>query len=113
VCADCERRYALVPGGGEPLRCACGGALEKEALAPGLYEIEDARPASTKHGMAPPKGSEDAREADLGYNESHGYGPAHGGPTGPGDAPAPADGESAAKAPKAEDDDDVTVRGDA
>lgn len=26
--------------------------------------------------------------ADLGYGKSHGYGPAHGGPTGPGDAPA-------------------------
>lgn len=28
------------------------------------------------------------KEPDLGYGESHGYGPAHGGPTGPGDAPA-------------------------
>jgi len=27
-------------------------------------------------------------EPDGGYEESHGYGPSHGGPTGPGDAPA-------------------------
>jgi hypothetical protein len=27
-------------------------------------------------------------QPDAGYGRSHGYGPAHGGPTGPGDAPA-------------------------
>ena len=27
-------------------------------------------------------------EPDKGYGKSHGYGPPHGGPTGPGDAPA-------------------------
>jgi hypothetical protein len=27
-------------------------------------------------------------QPDKGYEESHGYGPSHGGPTGPGDAPA-------------------------
>jgi hypothetical protein len=30
------------------------------------------------------------REHDSGYSESHGYGAAHGGPTGPDDAPATA-----------------------
>ena len=28
------------------------------------------------------------QEHDEGYNDSHGYGPGHGGPTGPGDAPS-------------------------
>jgi len=27
-------------------------------------------------------------QPDAGYEQSHGYGPSHGGPTGPGDAPA-------------------------
>jgi hypothetical protein len=27
-------------------------------------------------------------EKDTGFNESHGYGPCHGGPSGPGDAPS-------------------------
>jgi hypothetical protein len=27
-------------------------------------------------------------QPDAGYGKSHGYGPAHGGPSGPGDAPA-------------------------
>jgi hypothetical protein len=27
-------------------------------------------------------------ERDKGYNQSHGYGPGHGGPSSPGDAPA-------------------------
>jgi hypothetical protein len=41
VCADCAKRYALVPGasGEAALRCSCGGALVPAALKPGLYVV--------------------------------------------------------------------------
>jgi hypothetical protein len=41
-------------------------------------------------------------QPDAGYEESHGYGPSHGGPSGPGDAPA----TTPARAPTPNDDDD-------
>jgi hypothetical protein len=36
----------------------------------------------------PTKPSKIPGQKDQGYDESHGYGPGHGGPSGPGDAPA-------------------------
>jgi hypothetical protein len=41
-----------------------------------------------------PKAGLRAPRADGGYEESHGYGPSHGGPTGPGDAPSIGEGGS-------------------
>jgi hypothetical protein len=38
-----------------------------------------------------PKTRSPMTQPDGGYEESHGYGPSHGGPTGPGDAPATPD----------------------
>lgn len=51
-------------------------------------QIASQVPPSVRAGRT--RGGRDERDAqpDLGYGESHGYGPAHGGPTGPGDAPA-------------------------
>ncbi|NUQ73567.1 MAG: hypothetical protein HUU21_08435 [Polyangiaceae bacterium] len=89
TCSDCSKRYLVVPDeeGLGALQCSCGGELEHLELAPGLYEIGDAAPKKKKRAKkAEAPGT--PREADQGYNESHGYGPAHGGPTSPGDAPA-------------------------
>jgi hypothetical protein len=45
------------------------------------------------------------RPPDHGFDESHGYGPSHGGPSGPGDIPAdPA--PDAGRTPRPEDEDD-------
>jgi hypothetical protein len=41
-------------------------------------------------------------QPDAGYEESHGYGPSHGGPSGPGDAPAQPSG-----APAPDDDEET------
>jgi hypothetical protein len=104
TCAACGRRHVIVtgPGAGEA-RCACGGELVPEPLPPGIYEVvprpqPGARRPPTAAGHDRHGGGDAGRahaphappphEADLGYGESHGYGPAHGGPTGPGDAPA-------------------------
>jgi hypothetical protein len=107
VCEDCSKRYAVVPGDGLGMAgmvCTCGGDLIiAEPLEPGVYELEGS-PARPKGGQ-----SSDAREADLGYNESHGYGPSHGGPTGPGDAPA----VDTPAAPIGDEDEEATARGDA
>jgi hypothetical protein len=92
VCSVCSKRYALVPGDSNTaaIRCSCGGELVAAALAPGLYEIGSGTPKKKRrkkvHHAA--TAGPTPREADQGYNESHGYGPSHGGPTSPGDAPA-------------------------
>lgn len=92
ACPACSKLYLVVPGadGATAGRCPCGGVLVPAALSPGLYEITDAAPKKkrSKKGHPPVPALETPREADQGYNESHGYGPAHGGPTSPGDAPA-------------------------
>lgn len=93
-CPDCSRRHVVLPGVAviEPPRCgACGGTLRAEPLASGVYEIRRARRTPRKAAVPTPEDSvpeAEKKEEDLGYGESHGYGPAHGGPTGPGDAPA-------------------------
>src|SRR5262249_16630145 len=46
------------------------------------------RASRHRRARGPPRLADAVPEPDLGYGESHGYGPAHGGPTGPGDAPA-------------------------
>lgn len=81
-----------VGASGAAPRCACGSALLPAVLAPGVYEVKAVKRKKGSAGKAPraahrSDGSVPV-EADLGYNESHGYGPSHGGPTGPGDAPA-------------------------
>lgn len=96
ICGACSKRYVVVSGGAGDAapRCSCGSALLPAALAPGVYEVKAAKRKKGAGVKAPravhrPEGSVPV-EADLGYNESHGYGPSHGGPTGPGDAPADA-----------------------
>jgi hypothetical protein len=49
------------------------------------------------------------KEADGGYEEGHGYGPGHGGPTGPGDAPAKKEPD-APPPPDDDDEDDEDLR---
>jgi hypothetical protein len=53
--------------------------------------------------MNGPRTHPEEKQPDEGYDESHGYGPAHGGPTGPGDAPAK---KSPVPPPPREDDDE-------
>jgi hypothetical protein len=94
----------VIPGRAitDPPGCVCGARIEPAAFASGVYEVRRSRRASRRrprealpYGRGAGMGAGDAaslaqREPDLGYGESHGYGPAHGGPTGPADAPAPA-----------------------
>jgi hypothetical protein len=91
-CSSCSKRlFVISDHASDDQRCLCGGYLEPASLAPGLYEVRAARrrAASKKAPRSVKQPSTSVPvEADLGYNESHGYGPAHGGPTGPGDAPA-------------------------
>jgi hypothetical protein len=82
-CSACGRRFAVIgEAGAEGLPPCCGGDLVEEAPPSGVYELRPRKGHRKAHAIP--------REPDLGYGESHGYGPAHGGPTGPGDAPAPA-----------------------
>jgi hypothetical protein len=96
ICSECSKRFVVVSGdaGSEAARCPCGGALAPAALAAGVYEVRAAkrRKGAAKKAPGSVRRPDSAMpvEADLGYNESHGYGPSHGGPTGPGDAPADA-----------------------
>jgi hypothetical protein len=82
-CSSCSRCFVAVDEGvtGQ-IVCICGAPLAPGPLPRGIYELRspvDAR--ATNPGQAP-------RVPDGGYGASHGYGPAHGGPTGPSDAPA-------------------------
>ncbi|WP_437517483.1 hypothetical protein [Sorangium sp. So ce1099] len=92
-CARCGRSFLLVPGPGIAAapRCACGADLTPAPLPSGVHELRRPRAARARppRRRAPPRREPPAQEADLGYGESHGYAPGHGGPTGPGDAPAP------------------------
>jgi hypothetical protein len=92
ACSKCARKYVVVIGaeGAQP-RCTCGGELTSTSLAEGMYELRKPRRAARRAAAEAVSPTSDAgvpRAPDLGYGESHGYGPAHGGPTGPGDAPA-------------------------
>lgn len=101
VCAGCSKLYAVVPGapGSMSLQCSCGGDLVPAPLPPGLYELGGAKKKRRRKKAAAHVASPTPREPDQGYNESHGYGPSHGGPTSPGDAPA-ADAPIAPKPPE-------------
>jgi hypothetical protein len=58
-------------------------------LEPGVYELGSKKTKKRRKKAAVTHAAPATpREADQGYNESHGYGPSHGGPTSPGDAPA-------------------------
>jgi len=81
----------VVPGGAaDPPLCTCGAELAHSELAGGVYELRKSRRATRRRGTKSEARPTEpiAKEPDLGYGESHGYGPAHGGPSGPGDAPA-------------------------
>jgi len=90
-CSACARSFV---GFGDvstgSIVCVCGAELPPRSLARGVYELCSSEPKPRR--AAKPERSHAhsgiPHEADLGYGESHGYGPAHGGPTGPGDAPA-------------------------
>ena len=99
-CEHCFRRYVAVTEKKanseveERARCVCGGRLRPVILDLGYYEavprpldIAPSKPSPEPEPIPVPTAS-DKQEADLGYGKSHGYGPSHGGPTGPGDAPA-------------------------
>lgn len=99
ACESCGRLFVAAGeiAKDEGLRCACGATLRAAALGAGMYEatpcslgvveIETHQP-SPDAGAQPAGRTGESEEADLGYGKSHGYGPSHGGPTGPGDAPA-------------------------
>jgi hypothetical protein len=99
-CEHCYRRYVAVTerrAASETEQralCVCGGKLRAVILDIGYYEavprpldIAPSKPAPEPEPMLAPPAPE-KQETDLGYGKSHGYGPSHGGPTGPGDAPA-------------------------
>jgi len=92
ACGSCGRRFVVVHGRHvtNPPRCVCGTELAPAPLQGGVYELRRSRRASRRRlpARTSARGAPPAAEPDLGYGESHGYGPAHGGPTGPGDAPA-------------------------
>lgn len=98
ACPACRRRFVVVARDAPDVAatgacCVCGAPLVALELHEGVYEVRRSRRATRR------KPSRDATRAhaptpmpvepDQGYGESHGYGPAHGGPTGPADAPAP------------------------
>jgi hypothetical protein len=64
-------------GGGDALR------LIRE-----LADDLEAQMATERARRPTAEGSAAERDHDCGYSKSHGYGAAHGGPTGPDDAPA-------------------------
>ena len=68
-----KRMAASYHGGARPLQ----RAPAMSAAAPPKPNPANERPSK----LTP-------QEKDAGYNESHGYGPGHGGPSGPGDAPS-------------------------
>jgi hypothetical protein len=84
-CPSCSRCFvALDEGAAGQILCVCGSPLSPGPLARGIYELRspvsiDARATNPGHA---------SKEPDGGYGASHGYGPSHGGPTGPSDAPA-------------------------
>jgi hypothetical protein len=45
-------------------------------------------PPAPKRARPKPPPLPTSLEKDTGFNESHGYGPCHGGPSGPGDTPS-------------------------
>ena len=103
MCPVCRRRFVVVSAVAREAndastrgaRCVCGRELVAVELHEGVYEVRRSRRATrrkpTRDATRPPAHAHGPMpvEPDQGYGESHGYGPAHGGPTGPADAPAP------------------------
>ena len=90
-CFNCSRCFiAITEAAADDLVCVCGARLVPESLPQGIYELRSMVPDDSRITIpALQSGSSGVpKESDLGYGRSHGYGPAHGGPTGPGDAPA-------------------------
>lgn len=90
-CSSCSRCFiAFSDAPTDELVCACGAVLVPSSLPGGIYELRSPIPEGSRATnptlQSSPSGIQG--EADLGYGKSHGYGPSHGGPTGPGDAPA-------------------------
>jgi hypothetical protein len=84
-CSRCPRCFVAVDGGtAGRIVCTCGAPLSPAPLPHGIYEL--CSPLSVESRTTHPAPS--PKEPDDGYGASHGYGPAHGGPTGPGDIPA-------------------------
>ena len=93
TCPACNRVFvALGADVASDVFCSCGGALETSPIRSGLYELASSQAfddARTDRGARPAATTVTAASPlDNGYDRSHGYGPAHGGPTSPGDAPA-------------------------
>lgn len=94
-CTNCSRSFiAYKNSAAENIVCACGAVLEPGSLPRGVYELCSSVPEDSRVTKPALPSSSPETEADLGYGRSHGYGPAHGGPTGPGDAPAAGEGEA-------------------
>jgi hypothetical protein len=92
ACTACTKTYLFVSGSAKaPSTCSCGAPLRHAPLPAGTYEIvvhaQDTVTAPIAREPTAPELSP-PQERDLGYGESHGNAPGHGGPTGPGDAPA-------------------------
>jgi hypothetical protein len=86
-CSSCARCYiALDEEAATQILCACGAPLSAGPLPRGIYELRS--PVSIDARATNPGRPPVPKESDLGYGALHGYGPAHGGPSGPGDAPA-------------------------
>lgn len=90
-CPACSRCFvALGTDVAQVVFCTCGVTLVARPLPRGMYELRSSEPYDTRTTLPekPAIVAPGADSADLGYGKSHGYGPAHGGPTGPGDAPS-------------------------
>ncbi len=92
-CSACSRCFVAVNEEGAcQILCVCGAPLAPGPLPRGIYELPSLVPLDariTNPGEAPP-------DLDGGYGAAHGYGPSHGGPTGPSDTPAAATTTSSA-----------------
>jgi hypothetical protein len=95
-------RHAATPATGRPGRNAPAHALD---VGPGRKILRLTARGRRRAGRAPARVEKPKRPPDHGFDESHGYGPSHGGPSGPGDVPAdPA--PDAGGSPRPEDEDD-------
>lgn len=90
-CPACSRCFvALGAEVAHVVCCTCGTPLVARPLPHGMYELRSPEPFDTRLTL-PEKAASvvpSPETSDLGYGRSHGYGPAHGGPSGPGDAPS-------------------------
>ncbi len=93
-CNACGRSYVAVGNTtADEVACACTARLEEHPLPSGVHELHVSPPVAARAAPPAPEPAQPKdrtpKEPDQGYGASHGYGDAHGGPSGPGDAPAP------------------------